>query len=88
VPDSMYQSCDGEMSEFVEYQLTQAEARLANALMRGQDLNAFALEHDLSIHTVRNQLKSIFSKTGVSRQVDLVLLLLRGGVTSKPHDKE
>lgn len=44
-----------------------------------------ASEQARSIHTIRDQRKSVMGKLGVSRQVDLVLLLnrLRGrGATS------
>lgn len=56
--------------------LSRAEARLASLLADGISLEEAALVLHVSIQTVRTQLKSIFSKTGVTRQAELVALLL------------
>ena len=58
------------------FQLSEAEAELAVALCSGKTLDTAAGERGTSIHTIRSQLKSIFSKTGTKRQTDLVSLLL------------
>lgn len=57
------------------FHLTPAERRLADFLMQGGTVNGFAIAHDLSRHTVRNQLQAIFQKTGTKRQAELVLKL-------------
>jgi DNA-binding CsgD family transcriptional regulator len=57
--------------------LTPAEARLAIRLSRGASLAAVADSHNISQHTARAQLKSVFAKTGVSRQAELVRLVLK-----------
>jgi len=57
------------------FDLTPAEARVARAIARSQTIEAIAKAFDVSEGTVRNQLKAIFAKTGVARQVDLALLL-------------
>jgi DNA-binding CsgD family transcriptional regulator len=57
------------------YGLTPAEARLAAALSRGHDLNTLGAEWGTSVKTLRTHLKRIFSKTGTSRQAELVHLL-------------
>lgn len=56
--------------------LSQREAEVAAALCSGRTLDELAAERGTSIHTVRTQLKSVFAKTGTSRQADLVSLLL------------
>lgn len=56
--------------------LTRAEARLAALLAKGSSLDEAAETLSVSVGTVRSQLKSIFAKTGVSRQPELVALLL------------
>jgi DNA-binding CsgD family transcriptional regulator len=56
--------------------LTQAEQRLADFLAGGGTLANFAHLRSLSRNTVRNQLRSIFTKLGVNRQADLVRVLL------------
>lgn len=54
-----------------------AEAELAGALVSGRTLNGYATERGLSRHTVRNQVRALFAKTGASSQADLVLRLQR-----------
>jgi DNA-binding CsgD family transcriptional regulator/PAS domain-containing protein len=57
--------------------LTQAEARLMQALLAGERVEALQLRWNLGRETLRTQLKSIFHKTGVNRQSDLIRLGLR-----------
>ena len=52
--------------------LTSAEARLATAVCKGQDLNMAAKSFGVGRETVRTQLKAIFAKTGARRQAELV----------------
>ena len=52
--------------------LTQAEARLAAALVAGHDLRAASERLGVSHHTARKYLQIAFSKMGVRRQADLV----------------
>jgi DNA-binding CsgD family transcriptional regulator/PAS domain-containing protein len=57
--------------------LTPAEANLALLLARGLSLAEASETQNISQHTARAQLKSIFAKTGVSRQAELVRLILK-----------
>lgn len=57
--------------------LTPAEANLALLLARGLKLAEVSEAQNISQHTARAQLKSIFAKTGVSRQAELVRLILK-----------
>jgi len=57
------------------FELTDAESRLAVALGSGKNLESFAAERGLSKQTLRNQLKSVFTKTGANRQAQLVMML-------------
>jgi DNA-binding CsgD family transcriptional regulator len=56
--------------------LSEAEAQLAVAICSGLTPEAASVERGTSLNTVRTQLKSIFAKTGTSRQADLVSVLL------------
>jgi len=56
--------------------LTPAEARLTAAIARGETLQQFADQAGVSLNTARTLLQRIFSKTGVSRQAELVRLAL------------
>ncbi len=58
--------------------LTDTEAALTIALVRGATLKEWAAQRDVSIETVRWQLKQVFAKTGTSRQPDLMRLVLLG----------
>jgi DNA-binding CsgD family transcriptional regulator len=58
------------------YGLTPAEARLAWEIVRGGGRKAAAQSRGISVATARSQLTSIFDKTGVRRQSELVRLLL------------
>lgn len=57
------------------FDLTPAEARLAKHLASGETLNETAGRLGVSVTTLRTHLKSIFAKTGTSRQSELVSLL-------------
>src|ERR687885_731380 len=59
--------------------LTPAEARLARQIARGDSLEDIAERHQVSLGTVRVQLKSLFQKTQTHRQAQLVSLLARLG---------
>lgn len=61
--------------------LTPAEANLAILLARGLSLAEVSDSQHISLHTVRAQLKSVFAKTGVSRQAELVRLVLKSVAT-------
>jgi DNA-binding CsgD family transcriptional regulator len=58
------------------FSLTEAEAHLAVALCDGKTLEEISVERGTTVNTVRSQLKSVFGKTGASRQADLVSLIL------------
>jgi DNA-binding response OmpR family regulator len=57
------------------YNLSPAELRVASALLDGKSPNEYASEAGLTLHTVRSQLKNLFSKTFTRRQSELVALL-------------
>jgi DNA-binding CsgD family transcriptional regulator len=59
------------------YGLTVAECRLALLLVEGQSLNQVAVQTRVSVLTLRTQLKSVFAKTGVRRQGELIQVLLK-----------
>ena len=59
------------------YGLTPAEARVLEQLLAGVTLGEAAEALDISLTTVKTHLSRIFSKTGVSRQADLVALTHR-----------
>lgn len=57
--------------------LTRAEARLTLFLVGGKTLTEIAEMLNLSVATVRTQLKCVFEKTYTHRQAELVVLVLR-----------
>ncbi len=60
------------------YGFTVAEAGLAVELMRGLSVDEAASELGVTRNTVRCQLRALFAKTGVSRQAELLRVLLSG----------
>jgi DNA-binding CsgD family transcriptional regulator len=57
------------------FDLTPAEARIAARVGAGEDLVSIADELRIAKETARRQLASVFQKTGVNRQAELVSLL-------------
>ena len=67
------------------YRLTPAESRVALLLSDGHAPRHIANTVGVTVNTVRSQIKSIFSKTGVKRQGELIRLLLNNsGMLTQP----
>ena len=54
------------------------EAEVAALLMAGHELNAVAAILKISVHTVRAHVKSIFARTGLRSQAELILRIASG----------
>ncbi len=69
-------------SEFVRqiFDLTPAEAAVTRRLTAGLSLEDTATALDISRNTARAHLRSIFSKSGITRQTELVRLVLNSAV--------
>lgn len=59
------------------FNLSNAESALALLLTRGLTLTEASEQLFISQHTARAQLKSIFAKTGVTRQAELIRLIVK-----------
>jgi DNA-binding NarL/FixJ family response regulator len=59
------------------YSLTPAESQIAVALSEGKELRRVCDEASITYATGRAHVRNIFSKTGVRRQTELAVLLLR-----------
>jgi DNA-binding CsgD family transcriptional regulator len=57
------------------FDLSPAEARVAAKIVGGEAIDEIASGLGIAVATVRSQLRSIFGKTGVSRQGELIALL-------------
>ena len=57
------------------FDLTPAEARVARGIAGALSIDEVAVAQSVSRETVRSQLKSVLTKTGLSRQTELVSLL-------------
>ncbi|MFX4770392.1 helix-turn-helix transcriptional regulator, partial [Acinetobacter baumannii] len=64
--------------------LTQAEARLLKGLVEGLSLAEYAATAELSVLTVRSQMKAVFAKTGARRQSELMRLVLTSSILARP----
>lgn len=60
------------------YGLSASEARVAIAVVNGLSVNEIAELHRLKSSTVKSQLLAVYRKLGISRQAELVKLLLTG----------
>jgi DNA-binding CsgD family transcriptional regulator len=58
------------------FRLSAAEARVAHAFAHGQTLEETAKNQGVKITTVKSQMASIHEKLGISRQTDLVRLIM------------
>ncbi|OOZ44386.1 hypothetical protein BOW37_07190 [Solemya velum gill symbiont] len=58
------------------FQLTNAESALVMEIIRSRDLQEAAGKLNITRNTAKSQLKSIFLKTGVCKQTELLKLLL------------
>ena len=59
------------------FNLTPTEAKVVSLLVQGESVQAIARSQRVTPNTIRIQLKSVFNKTGVHRQAQLVSLLSR-----------
>ena len=73
----------GTTSWRAHYGLTPAEIRVAESLAAGLSVRAIAERHGVTYETARTQLKAVLSKTGTSRQSELVSLLMREPARSR-----
>jgi DNA-binding CsgD family transcriptional regulator len=69
------------------YDLTPSEAQVAISIANGHSIDDIARTSNHSAHTIRSHLRSIFRKTGVSRQCELVKLLLTGPFVYRRRSK-
>lgn len=65
--------------------LTQGEACLALALVRGETVTENAERRGVSVHTVRSQLRNIRDKLGLRRQSQLISWLTRAALCTAPY---
>lgn len=77
-PETSVTISSDRLSDF--HGLSSAEVRLTIALVNGLSLQEYAEKQKLSVRTARSQLKSIFDKTGVNRQQDLIGLVLQNPI--------
>lgn len=61
-----------------QYCLTLAETQVAKMVVDGLSSNEIAKQRGTSVITVRNQIKSIMSKSGVRRRLEFIRLVERG----------
>jgi len=70
------------------YKLTPSESQVAISLANGHSIDAIARQTNHSAHTIRTHLKSVFRKTGVSRQNELIKLLLTAPYAQRRRSSE
>lgn len=73
VPEAQRHATAAQLMQM--FSLTQAEARLAHALVQGSSVDEYAEAQGLAMPTVRSQVRAVLDKTRTARQQDLVRLL-------------
>jgi DNA-binding CsgD family transcriptional regulator len=69
---------DRQVKLMRQFGLTRTESRITLHLADGGSVAGYAEMFEVSVGTVRSQLKSIFTKTGVNRQAALASIVPRG----------
>lgn len=59
------------------YGLTERERMISRLVLHGRSTRAISDEHEISMYTVQDHMKSIFEKTGVRSRRELVATVLR-----------
>lgn len=62
--------------------LTETEARVAEAVARGLSNKEIAAEFGISVRTVENHVSHILAKKGISNRVEIARLMLKGGANA------
>jgi DNA-binding CsgD family transcriptional regulator len=57
------------------FDFTPAEAKVARFIAQGETVEDIALNNDVSVNTIRAQVRSVLDKTGCKRQVEVAALL-------------
>jgi DNA-binding NarL/FixJ family response regulator len=68
-----------EESEFIDEDLTEAEARVAGAVARGLSNKEIAQEFRISVRTVEHHVRHILAKKNFSNRVELALHVRQRG---------
>lgn len=74
-PEQQFSTSQQTLIELFSF--TKAEASLAMLLTRGLTLAEASSQLNISQHTARAQLKAIFAKSGVTRQAELIRLIVK-----------
>jgi DNA-binding CsgD family transcriptional regulator len=82
-PLSQQSAPAGELLQAL-FDLTPAEARVAGLIAEGHAVETIGSILSVTPNTVRTQLKSIFTKTGVGRQAELASLLSASALRTQP----
>lgn len=72
-------SANAEPESFQDEELTDAEARIAEAVARGLSNKEIAAELELSVRTVENHISHILGKKGFSNRVEIARYVLERG---------
>ncbi|HEX7783849.1 MAG TPA: helix-turn-helix transcriptional regulator [Sphingobium sp.] len=74
--DDPFSDIAGQIGLFLQADLTDRERELVNHLLLARNIEEIAGRMSVSLHTVRQHLKSIFKKTSTNRQSELILKIV------------
>jgi len=74
--DDPFSDLADQIGLFLQAELTDRERELVNHLLLSRNIEEIAGRMSVSLHTVRQHLKSIFKKTSTNRQSELILKIV------------
>ncbi|MGD9903312.1 MAG: response regulator [Vicinamibacterales bacterium] len=71
---------DSRMPRALPFGLTARELEIVEAIAAGDSNNEIARQLNISLHTVKHHLSSVFAKTGTATRLELAVFAIRNGV--------
>jgi two-component system nitrate/nitrite response regulator NarL len=66
------------------YRLTPRELEIVEAIAAGDSNSDIARHLNISLHTVKHHLSSVFEKTGTTTRLELAVFAIRNGIVARP----
>jgi len=73
---------------FSHWDLSSKEEAICKQLLEGESIKSIALKNSRSIHTIRSQVKSIFQKSGLHSQIDLIRYFYTSPMSISSEDQK
>jgi two-component system nitrate/nitrite response regulator NarL len=74
---------ESPQSKSLPYRLTARELEIVEAIASGDSNSDIAHDLNISLHTVKHHLSSVFDKTGTSTRLELAVFAIHNGIVSR-----